>query len=1104
MEPTVTSAPPVVAVMVVHEPGSWFDEVLAALAAQDYEDLRCLFLVAGAAGDLPARIRAVVPEAFVRAVAGNPGFGAAANQVLRLVDGDNGFFCFLHDDVALAPDAIRLMVEELYRSNAGIVGPKLVEWRNDALLQHVGYEVDRFGEIDPVVEPGELDQEQHDAVRDTFAVPSACMLVRADLFRTLGGFDPSIAYHGDDVDLCWRAHLGGARVMVAPAARVRHREGLRRRRPDLPHDGLATRNRLRSVATLTGGARLPLLILQLLVLTLVEALGALLTGRFRQALATLWSLLGMLPRTPAYLARRRTLAPLRRVPPAEVARLQLRGSARVRRWLRARELRQDDPDSTTERRWRQTAGSAPALAWLAVAGLVLVGSRTIITGGVPRFGEFLAFPESPRRLVGDYLSGWWGHGLGSAAAVPTGVAIISVASVGTLFHMGLLQTVAVVGLLFAGLVGIWRLASIFPTARARITMLVVYAGAPLPAQLLAGGHWRALGCYAAAPWGVHLLRRIAGMETSGYKADTAVEHYVDVPPERRRRLAAQLVLLVAASIAFVPAFSLVFAGMALLLALGTVLAGGEWRRALTLVVAAIGAGAAGFVLNLPWALSLVGSDGYTSIVGVPVTSARSLGVSTLFRFLDDQGGPAVVVLLLFLPVLVAPLVARAWRSTWAMRAAALVAGFSVLAVLDDRSLLPVRMPAPGVLLVPVAVGIALSAGCLAAAIQDDVLGGHFGWRQPLGVVTAAAAVVGLVPGLVSVADGQWGMPRRTMVSVLAQLPTNPVEGDYRVLWIGDPQVLPVSSYTYQPGIGYAITDDGPLSLEGHWAGRPTDVETEVADALRSMAYGETVRGGRLLAPYGIRYVIVPLADGANGTIDAPIDPPLGLVEVLDDQLDLAAPLTRPPNYVIFENTAYTPTRSILSPEGAEASRQAGAAALAQADLSGSVPFALGAADRGDAVGVVPAGTLHVAVPFDPRWELTVDGRPVESRNAFGSTMAFDIATGGEARLHYDTPIARRLVVLVQFVAWAVVLLLASRIRPADWWRRRRAAMLDDESTVVDLRPAMRQPVDTGLIDDWTGAVRRAAAPAAPDPWVDTRDLDGAQDDAWVDDREGFR
>src|SRR3954471_8807028 len=192
--------------MVVFNPGSWFDEVLEGLAEQDYANLKCLFLVVGDPGDVPDRVRDRVPNAFVRAVGNAAGYGAVANEVRHLVEGDNGFFCLLHDDVALGPGAIRLLVEELYRSNAGIVGPKLVDWDEPRLLQHVGLGVDRFGEVDPLVEPGEVDQEQHDAVRDVFAPPSACLLVRADLFRTLEGFDPALRFYGDDIDLCWRAH----------------------------------------------------------------------------------------------------------------------------------------------------------------------------------------------------------------------------------------------------------------------------------------------------------------------------------------------------------------------------------------------------------------------------------------------------------------------------------------------------------------------------------------------------------------------------------------------------------------------------------------------------------------------------------------------------------------------------------------------------------------------------------------------------------------------------------------------------------------------------------------------------------------------------------
>ena len=62
-------------------------------------------------------------------------------------------------------------------------------------------------------------------MRDTFSLSTACLLVRTDLFRAIGGFDAEVAGHGDELDLCWRAHASGARVLVVPAARARWRGG---------------------------------------------------------------------------------------------------------------------------------------------------------------------------------------------------------------------------------------------------------------------------------------------------------------------------------------------------------------------------------------------------------------------------------------------------------------------------------------------------------------------------------------------------------------------------------------------------------------------------------------------------------------------------------------------------------------------------------------------------------------------------------------------------------------------------------------------------------------------------------------------------------------
>jgi GT2 family glycosyltransferase len=1040
-------APPVVAVMVVFNPGEWFDEVLDGLADQDYANLKSLFLIVGEPGDVPDRVRQRVPNAFVRAVGNVAGYGAVANEVLRLVEGENGFFCFLHDDVALDPGAIRLLVEELYRSNAGIVGPKLVSWDDDGVLQHVGLGVDRFGEIDSFVEEGEVDQEQHDAVRDVFALPSACMMIRADLFRASAGFDPAIDFYGDDVDLCWRAHLGGARVVVVPAARARHREQLNERRPDLRPTLLQARHRMRSIATLTGARRLPLLMLQLLFVTIAELVVGVLSGKPREAWASLRAMLGLIPRIPGIIVRRREIRALRQVPDGEIAGLQLRGSARVSAYMRSRDMRPSRGENSIERRWRQTAGSAPMFAWICVLIAAAFGSRHLL-GGIPGFGEFLRLPVSPRAMLTDYRSGWWGHGLGSTTPVPTGVALTALASTFTLFHMGLLHTVGVLGLLLVGYLGIWRLASLFPTARARIAALVVYAAVPLPSQLLSSGRWGALACYATVPWVVHLLRRSAGIESfDSTRADSdRADGYVPIPARSRLRMVCQLALLTAITFAFVPSFALLVVALGIVLAVSSLIAGGSWRSAFIMVSIAVAASLLGFLANLPWASSLFGRNGWDLIAGVPSPVAdglpagslgiRGLGVTRLARFGLGNGQFGILAIALYLPVLVAPLVARSWRFTWAVRSAGLVVAFGWLAVLDDRGL-KVRLPEPGVLLAPVAVGLALSAACIAAAFQDDVLAGSFGWRQPLGLLSAAAVAIGVLPGLTAVSSGRWHTPTLTLTSVLGQFPHDPPEGDYRILWIGNPRVMPVPAWTLEPGIGYAITDDGPLTQYEAWPGRPSEAEAEVGSIVGQLAAESTLRGGRLLAPYAIRYIVVPVADGATSTVDKPLPLPNGLVDALDDQLDFAAPLTRPLNFLVYENTAWIPTRSQFA--DADATRQAGLDSLARLELRlQATPVAVGSSDNGDAQFTAQPGAVTLATGVDQRWSLQVGGQSITARPAFGVTAGYDISAGGPATLRYKTDASRSFALIGQLLLWLMLALGVSRFDTSSIrrWRRR--------------------------------------------------------------------
>ena len=82
--------------------------------------------------------------------------------------------------------------------------------------------MDRKAQRLTLIDIDEVDQGQYDGRSDYFAVSSAGMFIRREVFEHLGGFDPAIPGRGDDVDLCWRNRLAGHRVVVVPSAKMYH------------------------------------------------------------------------------------------------------------------------------------------------------------------------------------------------------------------------------------------------------------------------------------------------------------------------------------------------------------------------------------------------------------------------------------------------------------------------------------------------------------------------------------------------------------------------------------------------------------------------------------------------------------------------------------------------------------------------------------------------------------------------------------------------------------------------------------------------------------------------------------------------------------------
>jgi GT2 family glycosyltransferase len=137
--------------------------------------------------------------------------------------GSSEWIWLLHDDAAPAPEALAELLSAVERApSVTVAGCKQLDWHSGRKLIDVGLSTSRWAERLTLIDADELDQGQYDGRTDTFAVNSAGMLVRRDVWEQLGGFDPALPGSGDDVDFCWRNRLAGHRVVVVPAAKMFH------------------------------------------------------------------------------------------------------------------------------------------------------------------------------------------------------------------------------------------------------------------------------------------------------------------------------------------------------------------------------------------------------------------------------------------------------------------------------------------------------------------------------------------------------------------------------------------------------------------------------------------------------------------------------------------------------------------------------------------------------------------------------------------------------------------------------------------------------------------------------------------------------------------
>lgn len=1038
--------PSVLAVLVVRNGAAWLKRVLRSLARQAYPRLGVIAVDNGSTDGSADLLERALGSRRVLRLPEDRGFGGAVQRALAIPAAEEAdFVLLLHDDVLLGPEALIRLVEAAQRvQGAGVVGPKVRDWEDPQVLREVGFSSDRFGYPNSPLEEDEIDQGQYDAPREVLFVSSAAMLVARGAWGRAGQPDDRLAPSDGDLDFCWRVRLSGYRVLVAPSAVALHRmAGRREERPGAQPFRGRYRIERAALASLLVNYRLVTL-LWVLPLYALQGLGRLglyvVTRRLSGAADLLrawgWNLVHL----PGTFRRRVRAQSVRRVPDREIARFMSPAGARLQRWIQqgsavlvgTRAAKVEEGEELEAPPLHRRAASVFAahpvgVGWVVAAILTLAAFRGVLFVPHIEGGALPTFPNAAADFFREFLAGWRSTGFGGTDGASPALVPLGVGSFLTLGDPQLLaRLVVALGPVAAAASCFGALRRMGASGVAAVPASACYALSALTLWASSEGRVTVVILMVGLPW-------VAGRLVQAFAASR---------PERPLRWAVGTGMGLAVVVSFFPAAWLPVAMVVLAL---TILpgAGGRRLRGLGLALTASMAAAA---LVFPFAADLAVTEGGGSSVGRTVGG----GFLELLR-LAPGASPGSGLPALFLPVAGVlafaaaepPGRSAAWRSL-------LIAAVAVpLAWLAAAGFLPYAVSNP----VAYLAGAAFSLSVLVAMGLTTLVSGArraaFGTPQMVSAGLVAVLVLGLGAQALRVLPGDWAVGENRLSPAWPVVSSSDPGIGFRVLWLGPADGRPFPPPGGDPdgemSLGRSTLAYGVTGRKGRSVlaiGLPSDGASydSVEVTLGAVLGGRVNHGGALLAPYGVRYVVV-----GEGRLDQAVR------ERLSVQVDLDL-IQRVGGLAIYRNARALPEAAVLPGQAAVDAARSGellAPLDIEAGAAGTLTESAGPNWGGSMSGTEP-GLLLVTDRYHPAWRLNQAATPFP---AFGWGLGFQAAPG-PATVAFQGQRIRTLEVAALGGLWLVALWVV---------RRRRAERTSPRSVSPAPAPSRRQEVGAGRL-----------------------------------------
>lgn len=162
----------------------------------------------------------------------NLGFAKANNRGVRAAKGK--YILLLNPDTVVREGSIEKMSRFMdTHPDVGVIGPRLLNpggsvqpsCREFPSYKNILFELTGIPRIFPNLSLWRMGYFNHNTLREVDQPMGACLLIRREVLKEVGGFDESFPIFMNDVDLCYRIKRRGWKVLFFPEAEVFHLKG---------------------------------------------------------------------------------------------------------------------------------------------------------------------------------------------------------------------------------------------------------------------------------------------------------------------------------------------------------------------------------------------------------------------------------------------------------------------------------------------------------------------------------------------------------------------------------------------------------------------------------------------------------------------------------------------------------------------------------------------------------------------------------------------------------------------------------------------------------------------------------------------------------------